>query len=119
MKFFIFLFLIPQLLFAIDFTGCGEYSIKGVIRAKEKGFVMIVNEKTASEITLMLSINEQARIAIFNDASIASIVILDQPFNGTIGIAKKVVTLEKRIPDPLNPSDTGLELVKKMDCKKD
>ena len=117
---FIFLFLIltiPQISIA-ELSACGEYEVRGVVRAKEKGYGIVVNEKTMSEINISLPLNEQLKILPYSDKPMKAVLVLDQKFDGTKGISNKIISIVLRIPDPLKPGDTGMSLMKKTECHK-
>ncbi|NOT80380.1 MAG: hypothetical protein HOP07_15405 [Bacteriovoracaceae bacterium] len=106
----------PTLLMASELVDCGNYKVSGVVRLGEKGFEIVVNEKTTSEHLITLSSADQAKVAIFLNNSISAEVLLNKKFNGTSGQAENVMSIKERIPDPLAPSDTGFSLIKKSEC---
>lgn len=118
MKYLALLLLFPTLSFASMFTDCGEYTVKAVVRAGPANFAIIVNEKTQSESIINFPITESQKLGAYMDRSITAVVLLDKAFNGTVGLSEKIVSVTSRIPDPLNPKDTGFILTKKVDCKK-
>lgn len=117
MKYFLTLLLIPQISLA-DLSGCGEYQVRAVVRAGTVGHEIIVNEKTQSELTLTMPIVDRLKLAPYVDRAITAVVLLNKKFDGTKGEIDHIISIEARIPDPLSPTDTGLKLVKKTDCKK-
>lgn len=118
MKFFLFALFLPSLLFAETITECGEYTAKGVVRAKEDGIKFIVNEKTMSEYVISMPRLEQGKIAGHIDRDVTVKLILDKKFDGQKGVTDNIISIESRIPDPLKPGDTGFTLDKKTSCKK-
>ena len=117
MKYLLLLLLVPQIIFAETITECGEYTARGVVRAKPAGLALIVNEKTLSEYVITMSITEQAQISSLIDKTATVQLVLDKKFNGQTGSTSKIISAKFRIPDPLNPEDTGFKLDKKLDCK--
>lgn len=104
------------MLMASDLVDCGHYSVRGLVRLGEKGFEIVVNEKTMSEHVMSLSSSDQATVAIFLNNNVSAEVLINKTFNGTIGQAHKVLSIKERIPNPLAPGDTGFTLIKKSDC---
>jgi hypothetical protein len=119
MKYFLLLNLFSISLFAETVTNCGEYTAKGIVRKGADGLVIVVNEKTKSEHVISLPILEQAKLGPFIDRPLKATLVLTKPFNGTKGYSSSILSADDRIPDPLNPEDTGLILNKKLDCQKD
>lgn len=101
---------------AFDSLDCGHYNVRGLIRLGDKGFEIVVNEKTMSEHVISLSSSDQASVAIFLNNSVSAEVLINKKFNGTSGQAQNVMSIKERIPDPLAPSDTGFSLIKKSEC---
>ena len=116
MKYYFLLFLIPQLSFSEIITECGEYSVRGIVRAKDDGLKLIVNEKTQSEYVVSMSTANQGQIGNFLDTDVTVELILNNKKFGQNLMASKVIHSKKRIPKPLTPSDTGFTLLKKIPC---
>lgn len=116
MKIFLLLLLVPQISFA-DLSSCGEYQVRAVVRAGKTSHVIIVNEKTRSELTLTMPIVERLKLAPYVDRAISAVVLLNKKFDGTKGEVDNIISIESRIPDPLSPLDTGIKLIKKVECK--
>ena len=108
---------LPQISFA-ELSDCGEYEIRGIVRSKEKGYGIVVNEKTMSEINITLPLQVQLKILPYVDRPMTAVVVLDKRFDGTNGQSDNLISIKTRIPDPLKPDDTGLSLVKKTACSK-
>jgi hypothetical protein len=114
----LFSFLFSQILFANDFSVCGEYSVKGVVRAREKSVVLMVNEKTFSEYIISFRAPEDAlQLALYVDQPVEANLLLLKKFNGTIGVADKLERTEVRVPNPINSLDTGFFLNRKIPCQ--
>lgn len=119
MKYFVLLILFPTALYANGISDCGEYSIRGVVRPTSEGLSLIVNEKTQSEYKISMPIFEQGKIGGYINKPVTVRALLDKKFDGTKGYTEKILSSEFRLPDPLNPKDTGFTLDKKTNCKKD
>ena len=109
--------LIPKLSLANIFGGCGEYIVKGVVRAGPANFAIVVNEKPQSEHLINFPIIESQKLGAYLNRPMTATIVVDVPFNGTVGSSDKIISIDSRIPDPINPTDTGFVLVKKLDCK--
>lgn len=116
MKYFL-LFLLPASLNAAIITECGEYTAKGIVRAKEDGIKLIVNEKTQSEYVISMPRLEQGKIAGHIDRDVTVKLLLDK-LDGQKGLTENIISIDFRIPDPLKPGDTGFTLDKKTPCRK-
>lgn len=119
MKYLLLAFFISTTLNANELSECGEYKIKGVIRPLKDGITIVVNEKTMSELKIKTTIIESSQLAAFNNKPVTVTALLDKKFDGTKGFASKIIKTEFRLPDPMNPKDTGVKLEKKVDCSKD
>lgn len=98
---------------------CGEYKISGMVQIVDDDIVIVVHAKSKSQIILSVPLTQQVAIGhyLFRDFSINA--LLNEKFDGTYG---KIATFtgpgELRVPDPLNPKDTGFQLIKEQSCKK-
>lgn len=97
-------------------TECGEYSANGVVRAKSDGIKFIINEKTLSEFVISLPVLEQMKIAGFVDKDVTIVLLLNKKTIGQKLESSEIRSATLRIPDPLNPKDTGLSLRKGEKC---
>ena len=107
---------------ALGFQGCGEYSVKGVLRKNKEGhlgIIYVVNEGTKSQMSF--SLKEKKDL-------LALMPLLDHPsqfkaqmtsaMDGTKGFLKDVREISRRMPDPLNPAeDTGISLLSAKKCQ--
>jgi hypothetical protein len=117
MKYILLLLLVPQISFA-ELSSCGEYQVRAIVRAGKVGHEIVVNEKTKSELTLTMPIEERIKLAPYVGRAITAVVLLNTKFDGTKGEIDSIISIENRIPDPMNPADTGLKLIKQTECKK-
>lgn len=120
MKLLFLFLLLPKLVFAgpSGLSECGEYTIRGIVRALPDGVTIVVNEKTQSELKIAMPIFEQSKIGGHINKPVTIKALLRTQFDGTKGFTEKIISSEFRLPNPLNPQDTGLSLDKKVDCKK-
>ena len=58
------------------FKGCGMYQALGIGRSTKNGLVIVINEKTQSEIVLTLPIANEATLAPYVDRELNASVIL-------------------------------------------
>lgn len=100
-------------------ADCGEYKVNGMVRLIDERIKVVVHEKTRSEIILDFELPDQPRLTPFFDRPIALNVVLNTKWNGTRGKVSSISgDPEARVPDPLNPQDTGFKLVKTLPCMK-
>lgn len=114
------IFLLLFLPLAHAWTGisdCGLYEVRAIARSTPKGLVMVVNEQSQSQFTIILPITNEATLAPYIDKPLTASVLFEKKYStaSTLGIVQKI---EDRIPNPLLPLDTGLKLMTKGRCKK-
>lgn len=113
------LYLISSATFSQDWTGisdCGTYQVNGIARSTKKGLVIMVNEKTQSEITITTPILNETYLAPYVDKALKASVVFAKksPGSKALGTIKEI---ESRVPNPLNPMDTGIKLISKAKCE--
>lgn len=114
-----FTLLISSSLFAQDWTGisdCGVYQVNAVARSVKNGLVIIVNEKTKSEITISVPVQNEAYLAPYVDRAMTASVIFAKKSQGA-KVEGTIKEIKSRIPNPINPMDTGIKLISKAECK--
>ncbi len=97
-------------------NSCGLYRAKGTVQLSKDGPVVIVNEKTKSEIIISVPIQNEPIMAPYIGKPIeASIefkkISKDSKIIGT------VKTIKSRLPNPINPRDTEIILISKGVCE--
>ena len=115
----LFIILLAQNSFAQEWTGisdCGIYQVSGIARLTKEGPVMLVNEKTKSEFIINVpTMNEPFLAPYIDKAMLASVEISKKSVGSKIeGTIKEI---KRRIPNPLDPMDTGVKLISKAACK--
>lgn len=117
MKLLLCLFILPHLAFAAgEVTDCGEYTVKGIVRAKEGAVSLVVNENTHSEYNIKFKTEEMIKIALYIDTPVIAKIELTKKFNGTYGHGSKIISADKHIADPLNQDTNRFILNKKLPC---
>jgi hypothetical protein len=114
-----FLFFILPPTFADNWTGvstCGIYLAKGIVRSTHDGLGIIVNEKTQSEIVIHVPIQNEAFLAPYLDRAMTASVAISR-LSPNLKIEAIVKAIASRIPNPLNPMDSGIKLIGKTECK--
>jgi len=99
------------------FAGCGLYQVRGVGRLMNNSLVIVVNENTRSQIVFHLPILNEPRLAPYLDRPLVAELQLDQPMQGAQGTGT-VMQVADRLPNPLNPMDTGIRLMTEGQCHK-
>lgn len=119
MRIAIILCLLPQIVLgSTEVTVCGEYTVKGIVRAKDSTIALVVNEKTFSEHTFKFPIAEMAKIALFLDQPVITKLEFVRKFNGYYGVADKVISVDMHYLDSINQDTKRIILNKKLDCLK-
>jgi hypothetical protein len=115
---FIFLFLSLPIQ-AQSWSGvseCGLYQVKGVVHSNPNGPVIVVNEKSQSEIIISVPLTNEAKLAPYlNRAMVATIQVLKKPIAQSFSATIKAI--QSRIPNPLSPQDTGIKIISKEKCQ--
>lgn len=97
-------------------TVCGLYSAKGIVRSYKDGLVINVNEKTKSEIIISVPIMNEPKLAPYlNKAVEASIEF--KKLTPHLKLLGTVTQIKSRLPNPIDPSDTGIKLISKGACQ--
>lgn len=113
------LILSPVLLASTNWTGisdCGTYQVRGVARSANSAPHIIVNEKTKSQFSIIVPIENEAYLAPYLNREIEAMVLFEKRVQGqkVEGLIKE---MKLRVPNPINPLDTGVKLVSKTGCK--
>jgi hypothetical protein len=114
-----FFLLIFEVSFAESWTGlssCGHYLVMGTVHINDKGPVIVVNEKSLSEIMITVPIQNEIFLAPYDNQSIEAIVEFSKKFSFSKvqGIVKKI---KYKTPNPLNPNDSKIKLISAARCK--
>lgn len=100
-------------------TDCGEYKIAGVVRRIDDSLKIVVNEKTLSEKIISLALLESGKLGPYLDHAVHVSVMLNKKFDGTKAEASGITQAPSdRLPDPMNPQDTGFLLITPSPCIK-
>ncbi len=67
------------------FAGCGLYQVRGVGRIMNNALVIVLNEKTQSEIVLHLPTINEPLLAPYLDRPLVAELQIDRPMQGTEG----------------------------------
>ena len=104
---------------AQEWTGidCGTYEVKGVVRSSKNVLLIIVNEKTKSEIVITVPIPNEALLAPHVDKPILANLVVNSKASGPHFLGT-IQEIQARVPNPLSNRDTGMQLIAKTECKK-
>lgn len=112
-------FSLTSTLLAKDWTGlsaCGNYKVKGIVRSSKEGLFIVVNEKSQSEITISVPAQNEATLAPYVDKDIEASVSVSKKLSAAKALGT-VSEINSRVPNPINPVDTGIQLISKGKCK--
>lgn len=115
---YLLLFLSLPAIASAEISDCGEYNARAVVRIIDSEMKIVVNETTQSEMIISMPLLEQGKVAGHINRPVTIKLLLTKKFDGMKGVSDKILSTELRIPDPIKAMDTGLTLVKKMDCTK-
>lgn len=113
------MFLLVPATLAQEWTGvsdCGLYQVNGVGRSTKAGLVLVVNEKTKSEFTISVPVTNEPFLAPYVDKAMEASVAISKKSLGS-KIEGTIKEIKRRIPNPLDPMDTGVKLISKAACK--
>ena len=115
----LFLLLLSLAAQAEEWTGidCGTYEVKGVVRSSKNVLLVVVNEKTKSEIVITVPIPNEALLAPYIDKPIIAKLVVNSKASGA-HILGTIQDIQARVPNPVSNSDTGVQLIAKTECKK-
>lgn len=103
-----------------DFSGCGEYLFKGVLRHDEQAplkLKYVVNENTNSQMIFTLLEKEDVKkLAIMIDLPTTMKANITKPMDGTKGVITFPSEIGRRLPNPLVSKDTGITKIKNFKC---
>lgn len=97
-------------------SSCGTYQVKGVARSTDQGLVIAVNEKSQSEIIIKVSVQNESFLAPYVDKAMEASVLFEKMSRGP-SVEGTIKEIKSRIPNPINPMDTGIKLISKAACK--
>jgi hypothetical protein len=113
------LFLFSSNLLAQNWTGidkCGEFQVKGIARYLNHNPVIIVNEKSRSEIIISVPTKNTAFITPYIDKPLQATVKFEKEFHVS-QVEGVIKDIKSRLPNPIDPKDTGFSFVSKGECK--
>lgn len=115
--YFIFL-LLPSLVHSTEWTGvnsCGYYQARGIVRLVKQIPVIVINEKSLSEIILSIPIKKEPLLAPYLNKAIEAKVKINKLHPANL-LSGEILSIHDRVPDPLNPRDTGIKQERKTKC---
>lgn len=105
--------ILPSLSFAesLGLSGCGVYEFKGIPRIKNDKVVLVLNEKSMSEIVLKPAIIDEAKLAPFVNLVAQGELVVGKITGPRAGDVKEFTKLDYGESDPLKL--TGHTFIKK------
>ncbi|MFA6236939.1 MAG: hypothetical protein WC635_06390 [Bacteriovorax sp.] len=114
-----FLYMLLTSAHAQDWTkisACGEYQVRGVARSIKNSLVIVVNEKSRSEIIVKVPVRNEAYLAPYLDKPMEALVLFAKKAAGA-EVNGKIKEVKPRLPNPINPMDTGIKFISKVACE--
>lgn len=120
------IFIIFVLSFALSFNtfasiglnSCGEYAFKGTPQIDDKQMVVIIKEKSKSEIRLVVPLAEQSKITPYLKLTIEGRLTLSKIYHLWKGEVTQLKDIKLTVPDPLHPhKNSFLNLIKSKKCQ--
>ena len=115
----IFLIQLSSTVFAQDWTGitdCGIYQVRAVANSTDDGLQIIVNEKTQSEFKIIVPTQNEPYLAPYVKKPLEAKVLIEKKTSGS-DVTGTIKEIKSRIPNPIDPMDTGVKLISKAKCK--
>lgn len=102
---------------ATQITECGDYQIEGFVRKQNSNAVIIINEKTLSEIKLSSPFNWEAKLHAYMNQPIDAKIKIIKKMNAQSGSLHSIQAIDLRIPDPAKYHPEKIKLIKKGVCQ--
>ncbi|MBC7538449.1 MAG: hypothetical protein H7281_06490 [Bacteriovorax sp.] len=107
-------------LFAQEFSGCGEYLFKGILRHDEHAplkMIYVVNEGTKSQLNFdLIEKDDVIKLALVLNLPTTITGNIEKPMDGTKGSLTMPTEIARRFPNPLKNNDTGITKIKIFKC---
>ena len=120
-KTFLFITLISSApLFSQEFSGCGEYSFKGILRHDENAplkMSYVIHEGTKSQMIFHLTEKvDVPKLALVLDLPSVFKAKIHKQMDGTKGTLKAPFEIARRYPNPLVSTDSGMTKIQDLKC---
>lgn len=92
---------------------CGSYQLNGIIRSINSSLVIVLNEKTQSELVIHVDTLSESQLAPYLDQPISAI----SNFDTSNDLKATLSSINARIPNSLSPKDTGARLITARQCR--
>ncbi|MBC7428710.1 MAG: hypothetical protein H7336_08880 [Bacteriovorax sp.] len=113
--------LISNNLLAQEFSGCGEYIFKGVLKHDEHAhlkMIYVVNEGTKSQMTFnLIERDDVQKLALMLDLPSTFKASIIKNMDGTRGALSFPSEIASRFPNPLSKNETGITKIKNFKCE--
>ena len=117
---FLFSILFSSTVFSQDFSGCGEYSFKGVLRHNNHApfkMIYVVNERTKSQMTFnLLEMDDVKKLALMINLPTKIKGNIVRRMDGTKGVLTFPSEIKRDFPDPLSSKESGINKIKNFKC---
>lgn len=114
------LVLLSSNVFAQEFSGCGEYVFKGVLKHDEHSplkMIYVVNEGTKSQMTFdLIERDDVVKLSLMLDLPSTFKASITKPMNGTKGVLSFPSEIARRVPNPLSKNEIGIAKIKTFKC---
>ena len=108
-------------LFAQEFSGCGEYIFKGVLKSDEHAplkLMYVVNEGTKSQMTFnLIERDDVPKLALMLDLHSTFRASITKNMNGSQGVLSFPTEIARRFPNPLSNKEMGISKLKSFKCE--
>lgn len=110
-------FLFSTPLFA-GLEKCGKYRFNGVVRDTQDGTKLIINEKTLSEYKITFDQNDSLKLTVYHDQHVSGELDISKLSESyVINKDVELLSVNNRVPNPLNSMDTFLKIETEKKCE--
>ena len=103
---------------SIGLNSCGEFEFRGVPQIDDKEMIVVINNKSKSEIRILIPLSEQSRITPYLKHTVEGKIKISKIKNLWRGEAIELKDIRLIVPDPLNPSiNSFLKIIKSKKCQ--
>ncbi len=102
---------------AVTMNGCGDYQIEGFVRKEKSSAIIVINEKSVSEVKIKAAVNWQSKLFAYADQPIKAQIKITKKMDGTRAVLSSIKEIELRTPDPLKNNFEKITLIKKGECQ--
>lgn len=115
------LILFASAVYALEFEGCGEYLLKGILKTDSDSpykMYYVVHPESKSQMTFQIIEKKDAlKLAPMLNTPSSIKARITKMMDGTKGKISFPYEISNRFPDPLSSESTGIKKIKNLKCE--